>query len=925
MANLETLELTISANAQSASQGVASLTSSLSALSKAVSMNVGGLRSLNAELGKLKGVGNIKIGNIGKVGNASSTRAIKAQTKALTDSAKATQTWAEAQAAAGYPLTANNVPRGQRGGGFYNWSNVSTRAWNFKPLGEGSFDPKYGRGERWNPYYNPVSAGTNGRASEFFQQAQAMEEAGKAAESYQKKTSSAFTKVGRIASTMLIRTALRGLIKAFGEAWNSVYEFSKATGGEFAKSMDTISGLLKGAAINLTSAFAPAISALLPVINAVAAAVNYLAGAIKWLFSLLGLGAGLFGATADQIGAIGGAAGGSGSKVKEMLASFDELNVISQESGGGGGGGGGGNPLSGMISDEMAAITVLAGEAMLALGLILAFTGHPFIGGALIALGVAGIVGTVATKWGTLTDEIKGQIVTIMAIAGTAFLALGLILTLSGANVPLGIGLMIAGIGNLAGSVALSWGLDQQIKNKIAIITAAVGGALLAIGAILAFTGANVPLGIGLMVAGAVGLASSVALTWSLDVGIMVRIAQLTAIIGGALLALGAAIAFTGANIPLGIGLMVAGAVSLATSAALAWNLDGDVANKIYALEAIVGGAFLAIGAILAFTGANLPLGIALMAAGGVSLAAAIAPNWDYLSQKIQKVFKSIGDFIVSTWETIEEAITSAWVAVSDWFDTNIVRNVSAAWDAVSRFFSSLWKDITSAIDSAWKIVSDWWGDILGKVTGAWNTVASFFSGLWRDISSWVTNAWDTVSKWWENGIGKRLSKAWESFSSTISSVFEPVVSLLSTAWDFISKILSIDGKTVAVNTDVTVNYSVPTGHPIGYNSGPNDTNYRMEYAEGGFPTRGQVFIANEAGAELIGNIGGHTAVASNDMIIDGITEGVRDANMEQNALLRQQNELLRAILAKDNGISPSVGLGRTVRQSLDLYSRVGG
>lgn len=42
-------------------------------------------------------------------------------------------------------------------------------------------------------------------------------------------------------------------------------------------------------------------------------------------------------------------------------------------------------------------------------------------------------------------------------------------------------------------------------------------------------------------------------------------------------------------------------------------------------------------------------------------------------------------------------------------------------------------------------------------------------------------------------------------------------------------------------------------------------------YADGGYPKTGQLFIANEAGAELVGDIGGKTAVANNDMIIQGI------------------------------------------------------
>lgn len=52
-------------------------------------------------------------------------------------------------------------------------------------------------------------------------------------------------------------------------------------------------------------------------------------------------------------------------------------------------------------------------------------------------------------------------------------------------------------------------------------------------------------------------------------------------------------------------------------------------------------------------------------------------------------------------------------------------------------------------------------------------------------------------------------------------------------------------------------------------------------FAEGGFPVDGQLFIANEAGAEMVGSIGGHTAVANNADIIAGIKQGVYEAMQE--------------------------------------------
>lgn len=78
--------------------------------------------------------------------------------------------------------------------------------------------------------------------------------------------------------------------------------------------------------------------------------------------------------------------------------------------------------------------------------------------------------------------------------------------------------------------------------------------------------------------------------------------------------------------------------------------------------------------------------------------------------------------------------------------------------------------------------------------------------------------------------------------------------------------------------------------------------------ATGGFPATGQMFIAREAGPEMVGTIGNKSAVVNNEQIIAGISEGVADANSEQNALLREQNNLLRKLLEKDTVVNAVVG-----------------
>lgn len=49
-------------------------------------------------------------------------------------------------------------------------------------------------------------------------------------------------------------------------------------------------------------------------------------------------------------------------------------------------------------------------------------------------------------------------------------------------------------------------------------------------------------------------------------------------------------------------------------------------------------------------------------------------------------------------------------------------------------------------------------------------------------------------------------------------------------------------------------------------------------YATGGFPETGQMFIANEKGPELVGNIGSSTAVVNNNQIVESVAQGVASA-----------------------------------------------
>lgn len=262
-----------------------------------------------------------------------------------------------------------------------------------------------------------------------------------------------------------------------------------------------------------------------------------------------------------------------------------------------------------------------------------------------MALGAVSLGRAITANWGSMSDTLRNQLTAITAGVGTFFLALGLILTLSGANVPLGIGLIIAGATNLATAVAMNWGsVKPSIETVISAITGVVSGATLALGALLVFTGASIPLGVGLLLSGAAGLASVEALNWNgMSDKTKEEVSTITSIVGTSLLALGAILAFTGVAPALGIPMMVVGASVLATTIALNWNsMSAQLKSTLTTVTTLVGTFLLALGAVIVFSGAGLPLGIALIAAGAAGLATAVSLNLDAAKDMVKAVLSSI-------------------------------------------------------------------------------------------------------------------------------------------------------------------------------------------------------------------------------------------------------------------------------------------
>ena len=63
------------------------------------------------------------------------------------------------------------------------------------------------------------------------------------------------------------------------------------------------------------------------------------------------------------------------------------------------------------------------------------------------------------------------------------------------------------------------------------------------------------------------------------------------------------------------------------------------------------------------------------------------------------------------------------------------------------------------------------------------------------------------------------------------------------------------------------------------------------------------MFIAREAGPELVGSIGNKTAVANNDQIVSGIESGVYRAMMAANSMKQGGSQTIRIINEIDGDV----------------------
>ena len=691
--------------------------------------------------------------------------------------------------------------------------------------------------------------------------------------------------------------------------------------GDMARTLEAPANQLRILQAQLTQAaraigniFIPALNAILPYAIAVVQVIREIANALANLAGFKLTEVDYSGVNSAAVGAGSLAdnlddAAGAVKKLKQYTAGFDELNVFAPNTGSGSGAGAGGaggfdfdlptydflgdavqtriGEIKKMIEDTLAEITTIVSSFMLAVGAILVVTGVNIpLGVGLMAAGAVGLAATVGLNWTAMSSELASTLALITGVVGGFLLALGAIMAFSGANLPLGIALMALGGASLVSAAVINWhNSDRHLTDALTTLTGVLAGASLAVGAMLAFTGVATGLGIALMAVGAVTLVSAAALNWnSIPDALASPLSRVGLLVSGATLALGAILAFSGC-MPLGIALMAIGATSLVSVMALNWNgLSDEIQNVIAIITTVVSVAFLAIGAALAFSGANIPLGLALLAAGAVTMGTAIMPNWNDLSDNVQQKISMITTVVGGALLAVGAILALSGVALPLGLGLMAAGALSLGavatlnWDFVVNSIKKVVSVITGILSGALIVLG-----VLLCLSGAGVGLglAVLAAGLSLSYAAWTLD---------DNPITRFVRQMANSIIGLVNGVIDAINDMFHIQFNG----LSVMGITLIPAFDIRL----------------VDIPHIPFFEDGGFPNEGQLFIAREAGAEMVGAMGRRTAVANNDQIVEGISAGVSVANdgviAAIYALLNVVEEKDMSVVIGDNEIGHS-------------------
>lgn len=262
------------------------------------------------------------------------------------------------------------------------------------------------------------------------------------------------------------------------------------------------------------------------------------------------------------------------------------------------------------------------------------------------------------------------------------------------------------------------------------------------------------------------------------------------------------------------------------------------------------------------------------------------------LIEKIKDGIQKVKDNVLEFKAKIKNDASEWWKNTKEWwgekvgdvkeFTTGVKDKASEWWKNTKEWWGKkvgkakeFTTDVKNSASTWWSNTKNYWSGKVGQVqnfiTDVKNNASTWWSNAkkyWKekvgDVQSFTTNLKDTSRKWWSDA--KRL---WNSVKGTLSIGLSLASNALSNIWTSVKNFFS--GKSISIGANATKKadggaFYNGSWHPV------------AQYAAGGFPSHGSLFVAGEAGSELVGHIGGRTEVLNQSQLASTMYSSVLSA-----------------------------------------------
>lgn len=207
-----------------------------------------------------------------------------------------------------------------------------------------------------------------------------------------------------------------------------------------------------------------------------------------------------------------------------------------------------------------------------------------------------------------------------------------------------------------------------------------------------------------------------------------------------------------------------------------------------------------------------------------------------------------------------------------------------------------------------------------------WNKLSEFVGSKVQVAIELTKKGWSKLSSFVGNKVNVGISlvkKGWSKLSSFVGTAVSVGVKLAKKGWTKIKEWLGITKDFVLKFKlpKIKVNWGEKT---VGNFTIKYPTGFKT-YAKGGFPNTGEMFIANEAGPEIVGRIGNRNAVANAEQITTAIAKSVGPAvyNGVLAAMMRSNGNKAQQILVTLE--ANAKGIFRVVKAEAQNYANATG